>query len=54
MKRYVFSPLRVVVALLILLTGGVVLAIAGAFLYIEPAIPDVAALRDVRLQVPLL
>jgi len=34
-------------------TGGAVLAICGAFQYLNPELPDVATLRDVRLQVPL-
>jgi penicillin-binding protein 1A len=33
--------------------GGVILAVAGAFQYLNPELPDVATLRDVRLQVPL-
>ncbi len=53
MKRYVFSPIRLLIALLTLTLGAMVLAVAGAYMYIEPAMPDVATLRDVRLQVPL-
>jgi penicillin-binding protein 1A len=33
--------------------GALLLSIAGAQEYLEPDLPDVAALRDVRLQVPL-
>jgi penicillin-binding protein 1A len=38
---------------LILLITGLVMLFAGALQYLQPEIPDVAALRDVKLQVPL-
>ncbi|MGD9841731.1 MAG: penicillin-binding protein 1A [Steroidobacteraceae bacterium] len=38
---------------LILLITGVSLLVAGGLRYLQPEIPDVATLRDVRLQVPL-
>lgn len=47
------SPLRWGLLLLIGLTASVGLALAGAYLYLAPEIPEVEALRDVRLQVPL-
>ena len=53
MKLKNSRPLRWVVAALIVATGGIVLAVAGATQYLNPQIPDVATLRDVRLQVPL-
>ena len=37
----------------ILLVGGALLGLAGVIQYLQPDLPDVAALRDVRLQVPL-
>jgi penicillin-binding protein 1A len=36
-----------------LLIGGLWLAVSGAYQYLESDLPDVAALADVRLQVPL-
>jgi len=53
MKPYLFSPLRLTAACAVLLIGAGWLAIAGAHQYLEPDLPDVAALSDVRLQVPL-
>jgi penicillin-binding protein 1A len=50
---YVWSPLRLTSACAVLLIGGVWLGIAGAHQYLEPDLPDVATLSDVRLQVPL-
>ncbi len=38
---------------LILLVGGLVLAPIGAYYYLAPTLPDVATLRDIKLQVPL-
>jgi penicillin-binding protein 1A len=38
---------------LVLLISGALLGLAGVIQYLEPDLPDVAALRDVRLQVPL-
>lgn len=45
--------LRWVLAGFALFAGGSLLVVAGANQYLRPQIPDVAALRDVRLQVPL-
>ena len=54
MKRpYSLLPLRVFAAVLLIVMGGIGLALAGALQYLGPEFPDVAALRDVRLQVPL-
>ncbi|MET0984692.1 MAG: transglycosylase domain-containing protein, partial [Steroidobacteraceae bacterium] len=53
MTAYIASPLRWVGTGLVLLAGAVVLGVAGAYQYLHPALPDVADLRDVRLQMPL-
>ncbi len=53
MRAYFVNSLRWVATGAILLLGASVLAIAGAQQYLRPAIPDVAELRDVRLQMPL-
>jgi len=52
-QPYLYSPWRIATALFVLIIGGLALAAAGAQEYLEPDLPDVAALRDVRLQVPL-
>lgn len=44
---------RALLALIILGFGLLALLVAGAMQYLEPEVPDVAALRDVRLQIPL-
>lgn len=53
MRRYLSSPLRLVLAALIILGGGITLALLGAYQYLRPALPDVTAIKDIRLQVPL-
>ena len=53
MRRYVLSPLRVTAALVVVLVGTLTLALLGAYQYIRPALPDVTAIKDIRLQVPL-
>ena len=40
-------------ALLILVGGGSLLGLAGAYQFLKPALPDVAAIRDIQLQVPM-
>jgi penicillin-binding protein 1A len=52
-QPYIFTRWRIVGALCVSLVVGLGLAVAGAQEYLEPDLPDVAALRDVRLQVPL-
>jgi penicillin-binding protein 1A len=47
------TALRWLLSAAILGLGAISLLVAGATLYLEPEIPDVAALRDARLQVPL-
>lgn len=53
MRHYISAPLRYALATLIVLAGGFVLGLCGAYQYLQPALPDVAAIRDIRLQVPL-
>lgn len=50
---YKKTILRWLLSGVILGLGTVSLLVSGATQYLEPEIPDVAALRDVRLQVPL-
>lgn len=45
--------LRWILSGFVVAIGGSFLVVAGATQYLRPQIPDVAALRDVRLQVPL-
>ena len=49
-KLRILSALMVLVVLMVLV-GGV--ALAGAYIYLEPALPSVEAMRAVELQVPL-
>jgi penicillin-binding protein 1A len=44
---------RGLLALLIMGVAGALLLVAGAIQYLQPEIPDVSTLRDVRLQIPL-
>ena len=53
MRHYLPAWLRYGLSALILLAGALVLGLCGAYQYLEPALPDVAAIRDIRLQVPL-
>ncbi|HEY6642999.1 penicillin-binding protein 1A [Povalibacter sp.] len=53
MRHYLPAWLRFGLATLILIGTALVLGFCGAYLYLEPALPDVAAIRDIRLQVPL-
>jgi len=50
---YVFSRVRLLIAACATLIFGSAVAITGAQEYLDPDLPDVAALRDIRLQVPL-
>src|ERR1700720_3123067 len=50
------SSIRVLAALgtlLLLVLGALGLALAATYYYLAPTLPDVATLKDVRLQVPL-
>ncbi|MGH8177001.1 MAG: penicillin-binding protein 1A [Steroidobacter sp.] len=53
MRRYLSSPLRLSLAVLILLLGAATLGLLGAYQYLRPSLPDVSAIKDIRLQVPL-
>lgn len=53
MRGYLGNPLRWIVSGMLLVLGAVILGVTGAYQYLRPAIPDVAELRDVRLQMPL-
>ena len=53
MRHYLPAPLRFGLAALIVIVGATVLGLCGAYQYLQPALPDVAAIRDIRLQVPL-
>ncbi|HSN69886.1 MAG TPA: transglycosylase domain-containing protein, partial [Steroidobacteraceae bacterium] len=46
-------PLRLIAALGIVAITGIALGLAGAYQYLRPDLPDVEALREVQLQVPL-
>lgn len=53
MRSHLRSPLRLGLAALVVLVGTVTLALLGAYQYLRPALPDVTAIKDIRLQVPL-
>lgn len=53
MRRYFHSPLRLVLAGLLGVAGAGVLGLLGAYQYLRPSLPDVSAIKDIRLQVPL-
>lgn len=50
---YKKTLLRWLLSLIVLGVSGLGLLVAGAMQYLEPEIPDIEALRDVRLQIPL-
>jgi penicillin-binding protein 1A len=52
-QPYTLKVLRWLLAAMVLTIGGLGLLVAGAWQYLAPEIPDVATLRDVRLQIPL-
>lgn len=52
-RRYLPTPLCFILAALVAVIGGAGLGLGGAYQYLQPALPDVAAIRDIRLQVPL-
>nr|WP_298722503.1 penicillin-binding protein 1A [uncultured Steroidobacter sp.] len=53
MRRYLKSPLRLIIAAAVGAAGAAALGLAGAYQYLRPALPDVTAIKDIRLQVPL-
>jgi len=54
MSRTISRLIVIVLTAAVAAAVAVVLGFAGAFLYLEPEIPDAAELRDVRLQLPLM
>jgi penicillin-binding protein 1A len=53
MRRYLSSPLRLSLAALLGVGGAALLGLAGSYQYLRPSLPDVTAIKDIRLQVPL-
>ncbi len=53
MRRYLSSPLRLMFAALLAAGAAVVFGLLGAYQYLRPSLPDVTAIKDIRLQVPL-
>src|SRR5687768_15943378 len=53
MRPYVFTPLRVIAGIVTLLYASLPCGLLGAYQYQRPALPDVTAIKDIRLQVPL-
>jgi len=53
MRRYLSAPFRLICAALLVVLGGLTLALYGTYQYLEPSLPDVSAIKDIRLQVPL-
>lgn len=52
-RRYLPIPVSLALAAAVVAVGGITLALCGAYQYLQPSLPDVAAIRDIRLQVPL-
>ena len=53
MKTRLQRRLRIAATLIVSLAGLVLMAFLSTFYYLKPTLPDVAQLRDVRLQIPL-
>jgi penicillin-binding protein 1A len=53
MRRYLVSPYRLALAAFVVLIGTATLALLGGYQYLRPSLPDVTAIKDIRLQVPL-
>lgn len=53
MRSYLRSPVRLVLAALLVVGGALILAVLGAYQYLQPSLPDVTTIKDIRLQVPL-
>jgi membrane carboxypeptidase/penicillin-binding protein len=53
MNRIVSRLLVMMLTALFAVTVAVAMGFAGAYLYLEPEIPQAAELRDIRLQLPL-
>ena len=52
MRRYM-KPWRLLLATGVALLGGAIFGLLGSYQYLKPALPDVAAIRDIQLQVPM-
>ncbi len=53
MKTRMQRRLRIAATVVVSLAGLVLMAFLSTFYYLKPTLPDVAQLRDVRLQIPL-
>ena len=53
LQRYISSPFRLVLAIMLAFFGTAVLGVLSCYQYLQPSLPDVASIRDIRLQVPL-
>ncbi|MGB5132279.1 MAG: transglycosylase domain-containing protein, partial [Steroidobacteraceae bacterium] len=53
MKTRLQRRLRIAATIIVSLAGLILMAFLSTFYYLKPTLPDVAQLRDVRLQVPL-
>ena len=52
-RRYLPKWLSIGLAVVVASIGGAILGLCGAYQYLHASLPDVAAIRDIRLQVPL-
>jgi len=53
MRRYLPFWVRFALAALFIMGSGLFLGLLGAYQYLEPALPDVAAVKDIRVLAPL-
>ncbi|HVF16093.1 MAG TPA: transglycosylase domain-containing protein, partial [Steroidobacteraceae bacterium] len=47
------KPWRLLLAAIVAAIGASIFGLLGAYQYLKPALPDVAAIRDIQLQVPM-
>jgi penicillin-binding protein 1A len=52
-RRYLPSPLRLAIGGAVLVCAALVMALLGSYQYLRPSLPDVAAIKDIRIEVPL-
>jgi penicillin-binding protein 1A len=52
-RPYIPKWLSISLAVMVATVGAAVLGLCGAYQYLHASLPDVAAIRDIRLQVPL-